>query len=54
MPKRLGPVSVLRPAAPCEIGGAEAVTLDFVARDYLGHLRHHLAQLGLAEGVIQA
>ncbi len=30
---------------PCEIGNGPAVTLDFVARDYVGHLRHHLAQI---------
>ena len=30
---------------PCEIGGGPAVTLEFVARDYLGHIRHHLTQI---------
>ena len=32
-------------ANECVIGGAEPVTLDFVARDYVTHLRHHLEQV---------
>jgi hypothetical protein len=30
----------------CRIGTDDAVTLDFLATDYLTHLRHHLRQLG--------
>jgi hypothetical protein len=33
----------------CHIGGEQAVTLDFLAADYLVHLRHHLEQIGVAE-----
>lgn len=29
----------------CTIGGDEPVTLDWLMRDYLRHLRHHLAQI---------
>ena len=29
----------------CEIGSGPVVTLEFVARDYLGHLSHHLTQI---------
>jgi hypothetical protein len=29
----------------CEIGGGSPVTLEFVARDYVGHLKHHLRQI---------
>jgi hypothetical protein len=29
----------------CHIGSNEAVTLEWLVRDYLRHLRHHLAQL---------
>ena len=31
----------------CRIGANEPVTLGFLAKDYLGHLRHHLGQIGL-------
>jgi DinB superfamily len=31
----------------CRIGANEPVTLGFLAEDYLGHLRHHLGQIGL-------
>ena len=34
---------------PCRIGAGEAVTLGFLASDYLTHLRHHLHQLGVVE-----
>lgn len=34
-----------RLAAPCRIGAGEDVTLEFLVRDYLEHLRHHLAQV---------
>ena len=30
---------------PCRIGDGPAVTLEFVARDYVRHLRHHLEQV---------
>ncbi len=30
---------------PCRIGDGEAVTLDFLARDYVTHLVHHLEQI---------
>ena len=30
---------------PCRIGGSEAMTLEFVVRDYVRHLRHHLKQI---------
>lgn len=34
-----------RLGAPCTIGAGKTVTLEFLVRDYLGHLRHHLAQI---------
>jgi hypothetical protein len=34
---------------PCRIGSGEAVTLDFLAKDYLKHLLHHLRQIGAAD-----
>ena len=33
----------------CRIGSGDAVTLDFLAMDYLTHLGHHLNQLGAAD-----
>ncbi len=33
----------------CNIGDSAPVTLEFVARDYLRHLKHHLQQIGVAE-----
>jgi len=30
---------------PCRIGGSEPLTLEFLVRDYLRHLRHHLQQI---------
>lgn len=30
---------------PCQIDNSEAVTLEFVVRDYIRHQRHHLHQL---------
>jgi hypothetical protein len=30
---------------PCRIGDGERVTLDFLVRDYVNHLQHHLAQI---------
>ena len=32
---------------PCRIGTAEAVTLEFLAKDYVRHLVHHLEQIGM-------
>jgi DinB superfamily len=32
----------------CHIGSLEPMTLRFVAEDYLRHLNHHLAQVGIA------
>jgi len=37
-------------STPCRIGETEPVTLEFLVRDYLGHLRHHLAQILDPEG----
>jgi hypothetical protein len=34
-----------RLTTPCRIGEGAAVTLEFLARDYVRHLRHHLAQI---------
>ena len=34
-----------RLATPCRIGDGPPVTLEFVARDYVRHLRHHLEQI---------
>lgn len=34
---------------PCRIGSGEEVTLDFLAKDYLRHLVHHLRQIGAAD-----
>lgn len=36
-------------SAPCDIGKAEPVTLEFIIRDYLRHLRHHVTELIGAE-----
>jgi hypothetical protein len=33
----------------CRIGSGDAVTLEFLATDYLTHLGHHLGQLGGAD-----
>jgi hypothetical protein len=30
---------------PCRIGESEPMTLEFLVRDYVRHLRHHVAQL---------
>jgi hypothetical protein len=30
---------------PCRIGGSEPLTLEFLVRDYVRHLRHHLQQI---------
>lgn len=32
-------------SARCDIGKEEPVTLDFVIRDYLRHVRHHLGEI---------
>jgi hypothetical protein len=31
----------------CRIGSGDPVTLGFIMEDYLAHLKHHLAQLGV-------
>jgi hypothetical protein len=41
------PASKLETA--CRIGAGEAVTLGFLASDYLTHLEHHLSQIGVAD-----
>jgi hypothetical protein len=35
-------------ATLCKIGTDEPVTLEFLARDYLAHMVHHLKQIGAA------
>jgi len=35
-------------SVPCVIESAKPVTLEFLATDYVAHLRHHLAQVGVA------
>jgi hypothetical protein len=37
-------------ATPCRIGGSEPMTLEFIVRDYMRHLRHHLDQIFDPEG----
>jgi DinB superfamily len=32
---------------PCQIGSNEPVTLEFLAKDYVRHLVHHLEQIGV-------
>ena len=32
-------------ATPCEIGDTPAVTLSYIALDYVGHIQHHLKQI---------
>ena len=32
----------------CHIGDAAPVTLEFLATDYVAHLKHHLQQMGIA------
>lgn len=32
-------------SVPCRIGSGEAVSLGFIAEDYVVHLRHHLTQI---------
>jgi len=32
-------------SSPCNIGGKEAVPLDFVIEDYIRHLQHHLKDI---------
>ncbi len=41
-------IARIPPAAletPCRIGDSEPLTLDFIVRDYMVHLRHHLEQI---------
>jgi hypothetical protein len=37
-------------STPCRIGGSERMTLEYVTRDYVRHLRHHLRQIEDPEG----
>jgi len=39
-----------RLGTPCRIGESQSMTLDFIVRDYVKHLRHHLAQILDPEG----
>ena len=41
----IGRVPPERLATPCRIGDGPPVPLEFVARDYVRHLRHHLEQI---------
>ena len=34
-----------RRGTPCRIGESKPVTLEFIVRDYVDHLRHHLRQI---------
>lgn len=34
-----------RLGTPCRIGESQSMTLEFIVRDYVKHLRHHLAQI---------
>lgn len=34
-----------RLGTPCRIGGSKPLTLEFIVRDYVVHLRHHLGQI---------
>jgi hypothetical protein len=36
-------------ATPCRIGGAQAITLEELAIDYVRHLEHHLSQIRAAD-----
>jgi hypothetical protein len=35
---------------PCRIGASQPLTLEFIVRDYVRHLRHHLGQILDPEG----
>jgi hypothetical protein len=41
----IGQIPEARRNVPCTIGANAAITLGFLAHDYLVHLEHHLAQL---------
>jgi hypothetical protein len=41
----LGQVPTSKLQTPCRIGTGETITLDFLARDYVTHLVHHLTQI---------
>jgi hypothetical protein len=41
----VGRIPPERLATPCRIGDGPPVTLEFIARDYVKHLRHHLEQI---------
>jgi len=38
----------------CHIGSLDPMTLRFVAEDYLSHLQHHLAQIGISTAVLES
>jgi hypothetical protein len=38
-------IPAARLGAACRIGGSEPMTLEFLVRDYVRHLRHHLEQI---------
>ena len=38
-------IPIERLGAWCVIGGAEAVTFDFLVTDYVAHMQHHLRQI---------
>lgn len=41
----MGLIPEERLGAMCVIGGGEAVTLEFLVRDYVDHMQHHLRQI---------
>ncbi len=41
----MGIIPDARKGALCAIGGAEAVTLEFLVTDYVAHMQHHLRQI---------
>ena len=40
-----GSVPASKRGTRCVIGSGDAVTLEWLMRDYLVHMRHHLAQI---------
>jgi DinB superfamily len=43
----IGRIPEARRTVPCTIESSTPVTLGFLASDYIVHLRHHLAQVGI-------
>jgi hypothetical protein len=41
----IGRIDDARLATPCRIGASQPLTLEFIVRDYVRHLRHHLEQI---------